>query len=336
MKALRFLLYIIVGLAALLVILGLIAPKSYRVERSMEMTAPPQVVFFHVQYWTKWQAWLPWGKDDVDLKITYKGVDGTAGSSYSWIGTKSGSGEMSASTIKPAEELAYHLKFITPMASEADGFVRVAPAPGGSKVTWAMFGRDPFPWNILMLFMSMDKMIGKDFERGLTSLKEISEKDEAQIAAYIVTPVDFPGRTFAALRQTVAIAGIPDFFTASFGRLMAATASKGLTMAGPPCGLYYTWDEKTQTTEIAAALPISGPKAIGEGIELVTLPKARAFVIDYYGPYDRSMLAYQAMDRYFARNNLRQSMPILEEYVTDPGTAPDPAKVLTRIYFFAR
>ncbi len=29
--------------------------------------------------------------------------------------------------------------------------------------------------SIMMLFMSMDKMVGRDFEEGLTSLKEILE-----------------------------------------------------------------------------------------------------------------------------------------------------------------
>lgn len=182
MKALKIIFYILACLAALVIILGLAAPKAYRVERSMVIQAPPEVVFAHVQYWSKWQAWLPWGKDDPDLKVTYSGVDGTVGASYQWIGSKSGSGEISTTAIKPAEEITYHLKFITPMASEADGFVRVDPVGGGSKVTWAMFGRDPFPWNILLLFVSMDKMIGKDFDRGLTMLKEISEKDEARIA----------------------------------------------------------------------------------------------------------------------------------------------------------
>jgi effector-binding domain-containing protein len=335
MKALKIFIYAIVFLAALIIVLGLLAPKEYHVERSVLVAAPKDVVFANVQYWNKWQAWLPWAKDDSTMKVTYSGVDGSVGSGYSWLGKVTGSGEMTTTALKPNEELTYHLRFMTPMESQADGFVRLTEAAGGTTVTWAMFGQDPFPWNIMLLFMNMDKMIGKDFERGLAMLKEISEKEEAKIAGYQINPVELPSRSYAAIRKTVKMAEIPDFFTASFGQIMGVIQQKGMSMTGAPCGLYYTWDEAAQSTEMAAAMPVSGKKEFGEGIELITLPKTRAYVIDYYGPYDQSMLAYKAMDRYFAQNGLKQGAPIIEEYITDPGSEPDQSKLLTRIYFFA-
>ena len=40
-----------------------------------------------------------------------------------------------------------------------------------SIVTWGFTGTNKFPMRIMMLFMSMDKMLGKDFEQGLQNLK---------------------------------------------------------------------------------------------------------------------------------------------------------------------
>ena len=46
-----------------------------------------------------------------------------------------------------------------------------------SKVTWGFSGKNKFPMRIMMLFMSMDKMVGKDFEQGLQNLKNNLNSD---------------------------------------------------------------------------------------------------------------------------------------------------------------
>jgi len=39
-----------------------------------------------------------------------------------------------------------------------------------------MFGPQPFMAKLMTVFMSMDKMVGKDFEAGLASMKAAAEK----------------------------------------------------------------------------------------------------------------------------------------------------------------
>jgi len=39
-----------------------------------------------------------------------------------------------------------------------------------------MFGPRPFMAKLMSVFMSMDKMVGKDFEAGLASMKAAAEK----------------------------------------------------------------------------------------------------------------------------------------------------------------
>ena len=43
-------------------------------------------------------------------------------------------------------------------------------------VTWTMAGPSQFITRLMGVFVSMDKMIGKDFEKGLAQLKEAAEK----------------------------------------------------------------------------------------------------------------------------------------------------------------
>jgi hypothetical protein len=50
------------------------------------------------------------------------------------------------------------------------------PQGPATTVAWNMRGPMPFVSKIMSVFMSMDKMIGKDFEKGLSQLKAEAEK----------------------------------------------------------------------------------------------------------------------------------------------------------------
>ena len=52
---------------------------------------------------------------------------------------------------------------------------RVVPTDGGTEVIWTMTGPKTFMTRVMGIFMSMDKMVGKDFDRGLASLKAVVE-----------------------------------------------------------------------------------------------------------------------------------------------------------------
>jgi hypothetical protein len=94
---------------------------------------------------------------------------------------------MISSSVKENEEIAYHLHFIKPWESESDGYIRLADAAGNTEATWAFYGKNSFPWNIMSLFISMDKIVGKDFERGLHLLKIICDKEAAAMESEPVT-----------------------------------------------------------------------------------------------------------------------------------------------------
>jgi hypothetical protein len=75
---------------------------------------------------------------------------------------------------KPAQ-IAIKLEFLKPWTATNTATFTFAPATGSTKVTWAMDGQNNFGAKAASLFMNMDKMVGDDFERGLTALKSIAE-----------------------------------------------------------------------------------------------------------------------------------------------------------------
>jgi effector-binding domain-containing protein len=332
MKALKIAGLILLSISAVILILGLIAPREYKVERSVTIDAPKSLVFRHIQYWKNWRAWSPWAAMDSTIRITVDGVDGTEGSAYRWTGRKTGEGIITNAGFKPGEILYYRMRFIKPFKSEADGYFGVSSTDGGSAVTWVFTGRSTYPWNAIHLFMNMEKMLGGDFEKGLGLLKGICEKETARVRQYRIRTVSFPSKTFAAIRGTTSMDGMQAFFGKSFPKLMESLGRSGIRPAGAPCALYFSFDEKTGMTETAAAVPVAGGKDAGD-VKIIRVPGGKACSLDHVGPYDDLVLGYDALTLYMEQNHLKPRMPAVEEYLLDPMSGKDPSKWLTRIYF---
>lgn len=178
------LLYIIGGLVLLILIfvlivliLALIAPKTYDVFRTIEIKRPKAEVFEHLKYLKKQDEWSPWMKKDPNMKKTFTGTDGEVGCVSHWIGNKDvGEGEQEITKIIPGERIEGELRFLKPWKSTSQCYLNVDDGSNGqTKVTWGFSGKSNFLMRIMTVFKSMDKMVGKDFEEGLATLKSQME-----------------------------------------------------------------------------------------------------------------------------------------------------------------
>jgi hypothetical protein len=117
---------------------------------------------------------------------TFSQPSAGVGASYSWEGNKQvGKGKMTITESRENERVAQKLEFLEPFPSVAQTAIDLKPAGPDSKstkVTWSMDGKNNFVGKAFSLVMNMDKMIGKDFEEGLGSLKRISEAKKAAAA----------------------------------------------------------------------------------------------------------------------------------------------------------
>ncbi len=172
------LLYVIIGIVVLIFILAMIAPKTYDVSRSISISKPVSEVFEYLKFLKNQDEWSPWGKKDPNMIKEFTGNDGEVGAISRWKGNKEvGEGEQELTGITQNKEIRSQLRFLKPWKSQSDAYLRVADEGSGStKVTWGFVGKNKFPMSIMMLFLNMDKMVGKDFEEGLQSLKMKLEK----------------------------------------------------------------------------------------------------------------------------------------------------------------
>ncbi len=160
----------------LLLVYAWFKPKTFRVERSTVINVPPEKVYKHVADFHNWQAWSPWEGLDPELKRTYAGADEGLGAVYSWEGNKKvGAGRMELTKADPKTGLSLNLDFFRPFKANNITDITFAREGNGTRVNWAMHGPHPFVMRLMTVFVSMDKMVGGDFERGLAKLKSVSE-----------------------------------------------------------------------------------------------------------------------------------------------------------------
>ncbi|WP_339710233.1 SRPBCC family protein [uncultured Kriegella sp.] len=172
------LIYIIGGITVLIVLLMLIAPKTYHVSRSIIISKPRIEVFKYLKSLKKMDEWSPWATRDPNMKKRFTGIDGEVGAISYWNGNKDvGEGEQEIMKVIDGERIESELRFLKPWKSTSDCYLQVEDEQHGqTKVIWGFMGGNRFPMNIMILFRSMDKMVGKDFEEGLNNMKDVLEK----------------------------------------------------------------------------------------------------------------------------------------------------------------
>lgn len=176
MKALKIT-GIVIGIITLVVILlGLIAPKDFSMQRNIQINADSDSIFKMMSDLKKFHDWSPWSKLDPNSKVEYRGTPSTIGHEYYWKGNdKVGEGTLTITKIN-GTNLEYKLNFISPWESKATGNMITEKSENGAKATWIFKTHYGFIESIFMMFMDMEGMLGADFENGLKNLKKIAEK----------------------------------------------------------------------------------------------------------------------------------------------------------------
>ncbi|MEG0885565.1 MAG: SRPBCC family protein [Janthinobacterium sp.] len=172
----KTLLLIVVAIAA---ILGYATtkPDTFSVQRETTIKAPPQKIAALITDFHNWQAWSPWEKLDPAMQRTFTGPGSGQGAQYAWQGNdKVGAGRMEITEAAGPERTVIKLDFLKPFESHNTTIFTLSPDGENTKVNWTMTGPSPFVSKVMTVFVSMDSMIGKDFEKGLNKLKAAAEQ----------------------------------------------------------------------------------------------------------------------------------------------------------------
>lgn len=166
-------------LVAVVLVLAALRPDSFRIERSVIVQAPPQAIYPQIADFRRWQAWSPYENLDPAMRRSYEGAERGLGAVYAWDGDKSGAGRMEIVEAAEASLVRIRLDFLRPFKARNTAEFLLTPEGEGTRLSWAMYGPDPYVGKLMGLFFDRDTMIGKDFEKGLASLKALAEMPAA-------------------------------------------------------------------------------------------------------------------------------------------------------------
>jgi uncharacterized protein YndB with AHSA1/START domain len=167
---------IVIALAAVFLIAAT-KPDTFRIERAATIPAPPETVFALINDFRQWRSWSPWEDRDPELKRTYSGSASGKGAVYAWEGNRNvGSGRMEIMESAAPSKIVIKLDFIKPFEGHNTAEFTLAGGANATAVNWVMTGPSIFFSKVMQVFISFDRMIGKDFETGLANLNKLAEK----------------------------------------------------------------------------------------------------------------------------------------------------------------
>ena len=153
-------------------------PSTFRIVRSISIAQTPQTLFAFMSNLHRFHEWSPWQHLDPNMKRVLAGTPGQIGSSHSWHGnSKAGEGSMTITSLESPQKIEIDLNFIKPFKSSNKTIWQIEDlGQGQSKVTWIMTGELTSFFHKLFALLAMNRLVGKDFEKGLAKVKAVLEK----------------------------------------------------------------------------------------------------------------------------------------------------------------
>lgn len=168
---------VVAVLIAAILIFAATRPDAIRVQRSIEINAPPEKIFALINDFHNWSLWAPQDKEDSTMVRTFSGSASGMGGVSDWTSKGSaGQGSMSITESTPPHRIVIQVDFLKPFRAHNVNEFSLETGGTSTKVTWTMQGASLFFMKLMSIFVNMDRVMGRHFETGLNNLKAVAEK----------------------------------------------------------------------------------------------------------------------------------------------------------------
>ncbi len=176
-KVLLWILGVLVVLVVAILAFAATKPDTFHVERTATINAPPEKIFALINDFHRWESWSPYERRDPAMNRIHRGAVSGSGAVYEWDGNSDvGAGRMEILEATSPSKITIRLNFMRPFENESTAEFTLEPTDSSTNITWAMHGPNLYIGKVLSVFFSMDGMVGKDFEAGLSNLKSLTEE----------------------------------------------------------------------------------------------------------------------------------------------------------------
>ncbi|WP_178989266.1 SRPBCC family protein [Winogradskyella schleiferi] len=335
MKILKYVLLLLLILVIGVSIYIAVQPNSFEVTRTKTINAPQSVVYNNVIDFKNWEAWSPWIEAKPETVVTLGDKTKGVGGSYKW-NDDGEIGRMSTTAANPTSSISQDMQFGD--FPKSDVTWKFEPNENGTTdVTWSISGKDlPFGFKMFSAFMGgMEEQIGPDYERGLTLLDSVVQAEMKVYSINVQGVTQHSGGYYIYNTTSSKFSDFEQNMTTMLPKVGAYAMTHNITMAGPPFILYHKWDEENDAVIFSCCVPTNS-KVVTDDADILTgkLESFKTVKTVLKGNYSNLKEAWETTMTYIADNNLEmvEGGAMLETYITDPMSEPNPANWLTEIY----
>jgi effector-binding domain-containing protein/uncharacterized protein YndB with AHSA1/START domain len=336
MRFLKGLLVVFVVLAIAAVGVGMALPDQAKIERSVVIDASPATVYTVLNGFHQFNRWSPWADLDPQTVYTYDGPLMGVGARSSWSSKDPnvGAGDQEILEATPYTMVKVRLRFD---GMDMDNLLTytLVPQGAGTQLTWSYL--TDFNGNLLNRYFGLllERMIGPDFDKGLSRLKPFAESlpkdDFTAIQPELIQTVAKPIAYTAVEAPFDSAAPLIGAAYAKIGQFLSAS---GRHMNDAPMTLTRDFDAQTRYWKFDAVIPIDQActtPAEDDAIQCGNSYAGWAIRARHVGPYATMDRSYSLLAAFKTVAGLADNGAHWEQYVTDPGTTPADS-LLTLLY----
>ncbi|MDF3130186.1 SRPBCC family protein [Kiritimatiellaeota bacterium B1221] len=250
------------------------------ISRTIHIAAAPEDVFAKILDFRQWPAWSPWIIVEPETKLTFP----EGGNSYEWKGELIGAGRITKVASSVPDRLECKLEISKPWKSVSEVFFQCKAVEGGCEVTWIMNGKLP----LVMFWMKgmMETLVGMDYMRGLTMLKELCETGSVPSAIEALGEEAFAGRSYVGVTTECKIPEIGIKMGADFAKIEPLVSQYEVDESNPPFSIYEKWNMRKSDVQYSVGVAVPEvPADLPDGFISGQIPEGKIFVIRHTGPY---------------------------------------------------
>jgi effector-binding domain-containing protein len=332
MKSLKIVTIILIVILAIFLVPPLFMASETKVEKTMVLTASPEVIWDQVNCLKNWEAWDVWHQDTT-MTGHYEGPECGVGAKNVWKYNNSEEG--GTQTIVEIREYEYIKTVLDfgPMG-KAETELKMEKVEGGTQVTWNFVSPAPYPIVRWISVMMIKPEVEKSYVQGLEKLNEITMnmKPKPKFKTGEVKITEVTSMMAVGIKVESGMVNMGEIMGGSYGKLTAFIQQSGAEMAGMPFAIWYQWED-TAKFVYECAMPVATKvKAEGE-FHFFNTYQGKVATVEHWGDYTSSGVSWTSVMSYVEANQLEANGEPYEVYMTDPAAEPDPSKWLTVLYF---
>ncbi|GAA4281218.1 GyrI-like domain-containing protein [Gaetbulibacter aestuarii] len=334
MKALKYLLFLLLIAVIGFSIYVALQPNSYKITVKKTIDAPAPVVYDLVNDFNNWDSWLSLTNGNPELVLNVSDHSSGPDSYLSWD-LKNHSGSIKTTGVNPNKMIDQEISYKNfPSLGGIWGFNQNDNA---TDVSFTLASENlSFSFKAKSILKGgIEKQIEPELVEGLNKLDSFVVARMHQYSIKVDGITNHSGGYYLYTTTSCKLNAFTEKMEASLSSLKQYVTENNITTGGAPFTLFYNWDRDNNAVVFSSCIPTT-EKVITTSSEILTgqLEPFKALKTTLQGNYSNLNEAWQKANDYISQYGLkaREDGPMLELYVTDPQTTPNPADWVTEIF----